>query len=122
MRVARFAGVQCKKKGKVCVVGVQQIQVAKVEGLISWDCGEKRVEQVKPFVVKLGIVDTENFVEVRGGTFDRSKIAVVQDDTQGKLAKVVAVEFDFLDALAQLPHLRFLRIVEEQVLRASVIQ
>src|ERR1700745_621125 len=112
--------MQCEKKGKVRVVGIEQIQIAKVEGVIPGNGSEKGVEQVKPFVIKLRIVNTEDFVEVCGGTFHRGKIAVVKDDSQRKLPEVVAMEFDLLDSLAKLLHLGFLRIIKKQILPAVV--
>src|SRR5258705_4646644 len=114
--------MQCEKKGKVRVVGIEQIQIAKVEGVIPGNSSEKGVEQVKPFVIKLRIVNTKNFVEVCGGTFHRGKIAVVKDDSQRKLPEVVAMEFELLDALAKLLHLGFLRIIKKQILRTAVVQ
>jgi hypothetical protein len=73
--------------------------------------GEKAVEQVKAFIVELGVMHAENFVELRGGAFYGREIRVVQDDTQGKLSEVVAVDFDFFDALTELAHQRFLGVV-----------
>src|ERR1700736_2133758 len=122
IRVAGFAGIKGKEEGEIRVVGIQQVEIAKVKSVISWNRGEEGVEQVKPFVVKLGVMYAENFVELCGGAFDGCKIAVVQDDTQGKLAEVVAVKFNLLKAFAKFPHLRFPGIVEEHILRAGVVQ
>ena len=122
MRVSRFPGMQGKEKRKVGVVRVEEIEIAKVEGVVAGNGGEKRIQQVVAFVVELGVVNAEDFVELRGGAFHRGKIEVVQDDTQGKLAEVVAVQFDLLDALAELAHLRFLGIVEQHILRCCIVQ
>ena len=75
---------------------------------------EKRIQQVVLFFVELGVVDAEDFVEFGASAVDLGQIQVVNDDGQRKLAEIIAVQFDFLDAFAKFTHLRFLGIVEQQ--------
>src|SRR6266436_1987556 len=66
-------------------------------------------------------MDAEHFVEFGARTVYLSRIEVVDDHGQRELAEVVPVELDFLDAFTEFPDLRLLRIIEEHVLRGSVI-
>ena len=111
-----------EEKGEIRVVGVEQIQGAQVEDVIAGNRREKGVEEVVFFFIELGIVDAEDLIEVGACAVHLGQIEVVNHDGQRKVAEVVPVQLDFLDAFAEFPDLGFLRIVEEHVLRGRVVQ
>ena len=111
-----------EEKGKVGVVGVEQIQGPEVESVVAGNCREECVQKVVFFFVELGVVNTEDFVELGARPVHLGQVQVVDDDGERKLAEVVAVEFDLLDALAEFPNLGFFRIVEQHILRRRVVQ
>ena len=122
MAIARLATVKGEEKREIRVVGVEQIQGTQVEDVIAGNRREKSVQEVVFFFVELGVMDAEDFVEVGAGAVHLGQIEVVNHDGQRKLAEVIPVQLDLLDAFAQFPDLGFLRIVEKHVLRGSVVQ
>ena len=67
-------------------------------------------------------MDAEHFVEFGARPVHLSRVEVVNHDGKRKLAEVVAVQLDFLDAFTEFPDLGFLGIIEEHVLRRSVVE
>jgi len=65
--------MQRKEKRQVRVIGVEKIKVAEVEGIVARDCGEKGIQQVVAFVIKLGVMNAEHFVEGSGGALDERR-------------------------------------------------
>jgi len=53
-------------------------------------------------------VDAEDFVKFGTGAVQLRLFEVVDDDCQGELAEIVALEFKLLDALPEFPDLGFL--------------
>src|SRR5229473_8327248 len=121
MGVARLATVKGKEKREIRIVGVEQIQGTQVEDVIAGNRREKRVQEVVFFFIELGIVDAEHLIEVGAGTIHLGYVEVVDHDGEGKLAKVVPVQLNLLDAFAEFPDLGFLGIVEQYVLRGCVV-
>src|ERR1700682_4133334 len=115
MLVPGFTLMKREEKREVCVVGVEKIEETEIEGVVAGHGGKEGIQQDVAFVVELRVVDTEDLVELRRCLFNHPEIAVIEDNGQGKLAEVVAVEFDFLDSFPQFAHLRFLRIVEQPI-------
>ncbi len=66
-------------------------------------------------------MDAEHLIEVGAGTIYLGHVEVVDHDGEGKLAKVVPVQLNLLDAFAEFPDLGFLGIVEQYVLRGCVV-
>ena len=122
MGVAGLATVKGEEKREIRVVGVEQIQGTQVEDVVAGNRREKGVQQVVFFLIELGIMDAEDFVEVGARTVHLGHIQVINHDGQGKLAKVIPVQLDFLDAFAEFPDLGFLGIVEKYVLCRSVVE
>ena len=66
-------------------------------------------------------MDAEHLIEVGAGTIYVGHVEVVDHDGEGKLAKVVPVQLNLLDAFAEFPDLGFLGIVEQHILRSRVV-
>ena len=122
MRVARLAAVQGKEKREIGIVGVEQIQGTQIEGVVARNRGEKRIQKVVFFFIELRIMDAEHLVKIRARAVHFGQVQVIDDDGQGKLAKVIPVQLDFLDPFAEFADLRFLGIVEEHVLCWRIVQ
>src|SRR5712664_3880535 len=116
MEVARLATVKSEEKREIGIVGVKQIQRTQVEDVVAGNCREKGVQQVEVFFIELGVVDAENFIEVGTGPVHLGQVQVVNDDSEGKLAKVVPVQLDLRNAFTEFPDLGFFGIVEKYVL------
>src|SRR5882762_2556612 len=92
LAVPGITRMEGEEKGKIGVVGVEQVEVAEVKGVVSRNRSEKGVEQVVAFFIELRIMHAEDFVELRGCSFDRGEIAVVEDHGQRKESEVVAMK------------------------------
>src|SRR5262245_10103972 len=103
--VPRLTGVQREEKRQVRVVGIQQIEVAKIECVVSGNGRQKRVQQVVALFIELRVMDTENLIELGCGPVDTGQIAVVNNDGQGELPEIVSVKLNFLDSLPKLANL-----------------
>ena len=114
--------MQRKQKREIGVVGIEQVQPSKIEGVVAGNGGEESIQQVVLFFVELGVVHAEDFVEIGAGTIDFGQIEVVDHDGQGKLPKVIAVQLDFLDAFAEFADLGFLGIVEQDILGGGIVE
>src|SRR5580704_7127425 len=110
MEVARLATVKGEKEREIGVVGVEQIKRTQVEDVVARNRGEKGVQQVVFFLVELGVVDAEHFVEIGARSVHLGHFEVVNHDGQGKLTEVISVQLDLLDSFAQFPDLGFLGI------------
>src|SRR5882724_11570140 len=122
LAVPGITGVQGEKKRQVGVVGVQQIQVPEVEGVVSRDRGEKGIQQVVALSIELGVMHAKDFVELRRCQFDCGEIAVVEDDRKRKKAEEIGVKFDLLDSFSEFAHLRFLSVIEQGVSGRVIVQ
>ena len=71
-----------KEKRKIGVVGVEQIQRPQVEGVIAGHGCKKGVQQVVFFFVELGVVDAEDFVELRARPVHLGQVQVIDHDGQ----------------------------------------
>src|ERR1700674_3168950 len=67
-------------------------------------------------------MDAENFVKLGAGAVQFCLFEFVDDDCQGELAEIVALEFELLDALPEFPGLRFLGIVEQSILLRRIVK
>src|ERR1700739_3702171 len=114
--------MQGKEKGQIGIVGVEQIEVAKIEGVVARDRRKEGIQKVVTLIVELGVMNAKDLVKFGGSALDGSEIAIVDDYGQRKLPKVVSPQFDLLDSLAQLAHLRLLGVVEQRVLRRCIVQ
>ena len=122
MVVPRLATVKGEEKREIRIVGVEQIQESQVEDVIAGYRGEKRIQEVVFFFIELGVVNAEDFIEVGARPVHPGHVEVVNHDGERKLAKVVPVQFDFLNAFAQFADLGLLGIVEQHVLCGSVVE
>src|SRR5260370_41988409 len=68
------------------------------------------------------VVDAEEFVKLGASAVKLRLLEVVDDDCQGELAEIVALEFELLDALPEFPDLGFLRVVEQNILRRRIVK
>ena len=108
--------MQREQKRIVGIVRVEQVERTEIEGVVAGDGGEKCVQEVVFFFIELGIVNTEDFVKIRARAIDFRQIQVVDDDGQREFAKIISVQLDLLDSFAEFADLRFLGIVDEDVL------
>src|SRR5208283_1404327 len=122
MEVARLATVKGEEKREIRIIRVEQVQGTQVEDVVGGNCREKGIQEVVFFFVKLGIVDAENLIEVGACPVHLGQVQVVNHDDERKLAKVVSVQLDFLDAFAEFPDLGLLGIVEQHVLCGSIVE
>src|SRR5260370_299963 len=113
MTVDLVPGVQGKEKGVVCVVRVEDEHGAEIEGVVAGNGGQIRVEQVVFLFVELGVVNVEGFVKIGACRFHFCQVVSVDHDGQGIVPKVVALDFQFLEGLAQIVNLRFLGLEEK---------
>jgi len=67
-------------------------------------------------------VNAKDLVKLGGRLFDGREVAVIEHHGERKAPEVVSAEFDLLDTLAELSHLRFLGVIEEKILGRGVIQ
>src|ERR1700756_4927036 len=112
MAVSRLATVKGEKKREIRVVGVEQVQGTQVVSVVAGNRSEEGVQQVVSFLVKLGIVNAEHFVELGARPVDLGEVEVVDHDRERKPAEVIPVQLDFLDTFTQFPDLGFFGIVE----------
>ena len=90
MLIARFATVQGEEEREIRVVGVEQIQGAQIENVVTRNGGEKGIQQVVFFFIKLGVVHAEDFVEIGARPFHLGHVQVVNHDGERELTKVIS--------------------------------
>src|ERR1019366_4100684 len=100
MEVARLATVKGEEKREIRVVGVEHVERTQVEDVVAGNHCQKGVQKIVFFFIELGIVDAENFIEVCACLVHLGPVQVVNHDGEGKLAKVIPVQLDLLDAFA----------------------
>jgi len=111
MPVLRLATVESEEKGIIRVIGIEEIQRPEIKRVIAGNCREKCIEKVVFLFVDLRIVNTEDLIELGARAVHLRWVQVINDDSEGKLAEIVPLEFDLLDALAKFSNLRLLRII-----------
>ncbi len=80
MAIARLATVEGEQKREIGIVGVEQIQVAEIEGVVAGNRREKCVQEVVFLFVELGVVDAEDFVEFGARPVHLRQVEVVNHD------------------------------------------
>src|SRR3984893_1390034 len=121
MLVVRIAPMKGEEKREIRIVGVEQIQGWLVEDVVAGNRREERVQKVVVFFIELGVVDTENLVEVGARSLNLGHVEVINDDSERELPEVIAMQLDLLDAFTQFSDLALFRIVEQHILRSRVI-
>jgi hypothetical protein len=111
MPVLELATVEREEKGIIRIIGIEKIQGAEVKSVIAGNCREKCIKEIGFLFVELGIVNTEDLIELRACPVHLRRVQIIDNDGEGKLAEIVPLELDFLDALPELPNLGLLRIV-----------
>src|SRR5579859_6041269 len=111
MPVLRLATVEGEEKRIIGVVGIEKIKRPEVKQVVAWDGGEKSVQEIVFLFVKLGVVNTEDLVELGARAVHFRRVQVINHDGEGKLAEIVSLELDLLDALPEFPNLGLFRIV-----------
>ena len=111
-----------EEKREIRVVGVEQVQGTQVEDVVARNRREEGVQKVVFFLIELGVVDAEDFIEVGASAVHLGQFEIVNHYGERKLAKVVSAQLNLGNAFAELPDLGFLGIVEEHVLRGGVVQ
>jgi hypothetical protein len=91
MAIPRLATVKGEEEREIRIVGVEQIQGTQVEDVVAGNRREKGVQKVVFFFIELGIVDTENLVEVGARPVYFGHVEVVNHDSQRELTKVIPV-------------------------------
>src|SRR5215469_3690630 len=115
MAVLRLAAVEAKEKGIIRVIRVQEIEGAKIPGVIAGNGREKCVQKVVFLFVQLRVVDAKDLVELGTGAVHFSEVRIVNHDAERKLAEVIPYELDLLDALTKLAHPGLLRVVPQNI-------
>jgi hypothetical protein len=111
MPVLRLATVESEEKGIIRVIGIEKIQRTEVKSVISGNCREKCVQEIVFLFVELGIVNTEDLIELGACPVHLRRVQVIDDDGEGKLAEIVPFELDLLNALPKFSNLGLLRII-----------
>src|SRR5260370_22352340 len=111
MQVLRLGTVESEEKGIIRVIGIEKIQRTEVKSVIAGYRREKCVQEIVFLFVKLGVVNTEDLVELGASAVHFRGVQVINDDGEGKLAEIVSLELDLLDALPEFPNLGLFRIV-----------
>jgi hypothetical protein len=111
MPVLKLATVESEEKGIIRVIGIEKIQRTKVKSVIAGNCREKCVQEIVFLFVELGIVNTEDLIELGACPVHLRRIQIIDNDGEGKLAEMVPSELEFLDALPEFPNLGLFRIV-----------
>jgi len=111
MRVPRLATVESEEKGIIRVIGIEKIQRTEVKSVIAGNRREKCVQEIVFLFVELGIVNTEDLIELGACTVHLRRVQVIDDDGEGKLAEIVPFELDLLNALPKFSNLGLLRII-----------
>jgi hypothetical protein len=103
--------VESEEKGIIGIIGIEKIQGAEVKSVITRNCREKCIKEIGFLFVKLGIVNTEDLIELGACPVHLRRIQIIENDGERKLAEIVPSEFEFLDALPEFPNLGLFRIV-----------
>src|SRR6266851_157008 len=111
MPVLRLATVKGEEKRIICVVGIEKIQRTEVKSVISGNCREKCVQEIVFLFIKLGVVNTEHLIELGACQVHLRRVQVIDDDGEGKLAEIVPLELDLLNALPKFANLGLLRVI-----------
>jgi len=111
MPVLRLATVESEEKGIIRVIGIEKIQRTKVKSVIAGNCREKCVQEIVFLFVELGIVNTEDLIELGACPVHLRWVQVIDDDGEGKLPEIVPFELDLLDAFPEFANLGLFRIV-----------
>ncbi len=111
MPVLKLATVESEEKGIIRIIGIEKIQGAEVKSVIAGNCREKCIKEIGFLFVELGIVNTEDLIELGACPVHFRRIQIIDNNGEGKLAEIVPSELEFLDALPEFPNLGLLRIV-----------
>src|ERR1051325_8268518 len=106
-----LATVESEEKRIIRVIGIEKIQRPEVKRVVAGNCREKCVEKVVFLFVELGIVNTKNLIKFGACTIHLHRVQVIDNDGEGKLAEIVALKLDLLDAFPEFSNLRLLRII-----------
>ncbi len=80
--IPRFSGIERKEKRQIGVVGVEEIEVAKIESVVAGNGREEGIQKVATLVVQLGIMNAKDLVKLGGRPLDRSEVVVIDNDGQ----------------------------------------
>jgi hypothetical protein len=111
MPVLKLATVESEEKGIIRIIGIEKIQGAEVKSVIAGNRREKCIKQIGFLFVELGIVNTEDLIELGACPVHLRRVQVIDDDSEGKLAEIVPFELDLLNALPKFSNLGLLRII-----------
>src|SRR5260370_35909279 len=105
MPVLKLATVESEEKGIIRIIGIEKIQGAEVKSVIAGNCRKKCIEKVGFLFVELGIVNTEDLIELGACAVHLRRGPTLDNDGEGKLAALDPLELDFLDPHPQLQNL-----------------
>src|SRR6266851_1414168 len=111
MPVLKLATVKGEEKRIICVVGIEKIQRTEVKSVISGNCREKCVKENLFLFIKLCVVNTEHLIKLGACQVHLRRVQVIDDDGEGKLAEIVPLELDLLNALPKFANLGLLRVI-----------
>ncbi len=111
MPVLKLATVESEEKGIIRIIGIEKIQGAEVKSVIAGNCREKCIKEIGFLFVELGIVNTEDLIELGACPVHLRRVQIIDNDGEGKLAEIVPLELEFLDAFPEFPNLGLFRIV-----------
>jgi hypothetical protein len=64
MPVLKLATVESEEKGIIRIIGIEKIQGAEVKSVIAGNCREKCIKEIGFLFVELGVVNTEDLMEL----------------------------------------------------------
>src|SRR6266550_3673838 len=105
MAILTLPTVKGEEKRIIGVVGIEKIKRPEVKSVIAGNCRQKCIEQIVFLFVELGVMDTEDLIELGACTVHPRRVQVIDDDGEGKLAEIVSLELNLLDAFPEFPDL-----------------
>ena len=121
MLIPSLAGQDGEEEREVCIVAVEQGQLAKVLRVVARHCSEECVELVVGLREERAVCVGEDTGELANLPIERGPVAVEEDDGKREVAQRLAVA-ERSQAIAQVLDVRLLRFVDELIpLRSLVI-
>src|SRR5260370_41693940 len=111
MAIVTLATVKGEEKRIIRIIGIEKIQRPEVKRVVAGNCREKCVEKVVFLLVELGIVNAEDLIKLSACAVHLRWVQVVDDDREGKLAEIVALQLDLLDAFPEFLNLGLFGII-----------
>src|SRR5271170_4174260 len=90
-----------------------------IEGSIAWNDGKERIQKVVALLDEDSVVRAEYLEALRDGAAELRAVEIIKDNDQGKLAKVVPVDFDLAETPAEIGDQARGSVVDQHLLRVE---